>query len=195
MKKYFVLVFLSVMLSFFTAVNIEARPGALPDISVDRSIKDCDCRIFPQCCPQPVAPEPVVAPAPEPVVAPAAEPKEEKVSMVLNILFDTDKATVKDQYYEDIEKLANFMKTYTNTTVTIEGHTDSIGSSEYNKKLSEARAKSVRQILIDKYGIDGSRISAVGHGEEFPVDTNDTPEGRQKNRRVEAIVEAIRIVK
>jgi OOP family OmpA-OmpF porin len=187
MKKLSFLVVLAMMLSFVNALSVEARPGGLPDVAVDQSIKDCDCTLFPQCCEQPVA-----APAPAPTPAPA--PREEKVSMVLNVLFDTDKADVKDQYYPDVDKLADFMKTYPNTTVTIEGHTDSTGSNEYNKKLSEARAKSVRQLLIDKYGIDGSRISTIGYGEEYPIDTNDTPEGRQKNRRVEAVIEAVRII-
>ena len=196
MKKLSVLVVLVMMFSFIHVINAEARPGGLPDITVDSSIKECDCKLFPQCCPQPVAqPAPAPAPKPEPAPAPAPAPREEKVSMVLNVLFDTDKAVVKDQYYPDVEKLADFMKTYPNTTVTIEGHTDSTASNEYNKKLSEARAKSVRQFLIDKYGIDGSRISTIGYGEEYPVDTNDTPEGRQKNRRVEAVIEAVRIVK
>lgn len=194
MKKLSVLVVLAMMFSFINVINAEARPGGLPDFTVDSSIKECDCKLFPQCCPQPVA-QPAPAPKPEPAPAPAPAPREEKVSMVLNVLFDTDKAVVKDQYYPDVEKLANFMKTYPNTTVTIEGHTDSTASNEYNKKLSEARAKSVRQFLIDKYGIDGSRISTIGYGEEYPVDTNDTPEGRQKNRRVEAVIEAVKIVK
>lgn len=194
MKKLSVLVVLAMMLSFVNALNVEARPGGLPDVAVDNSIKDCDCELFPQCCEQPVA-APAPAPEPAPAPAPAPAPREEKVSMILNVLFDTDKAVVKDQYYPDVEKLAEFMKTYPNTTVTIEGHTDSTASNEYNKKLSEARANSVRQFLIDKYGIDGSRISTIGYGEEYPIDTNDTPEGRQKNRRVEAVIEAVRIVK
>jgi OmpA-OmpF porin, OOP family len=85
------------------------------------------------------------------------------------------------------------MKEFPDKNITIEGHTDNIGTNEYNQKLSEKRAKSVRQYLIDKFGINGSRLTAVGYGEEKPIASNDTAEGRQTNRRVEAVLEAIRI--
>jgi OOP family OmpA-OmpF porin len=70
-----------------------------------------------------------------------------------------------------------------------------VASDAYNQKLSERRANSVRQYIIDKFGIDGSRLTAVGYGESKPIADNSTAEGRQKNRRVEAVMEAIRIVK
>ena len=195
MKKVIVLSLVVMMMAFVTAAQAQVRAGGLAPIVIDDTIKDCDCRLFPQCCPQPApAPVPEPAPAPAPPPPPPA-PVEERVSMVLNVLFDTDKSVVKDQYYDDVNRLADFMKTYPDSTVSIEGHTDSVGTDEYNKKLSEDRANSVRQFIIDKYGIDGSRLSAVGYGEEDPIDTNDTVEGRQKNRRVEAVIEAVRIVK
>jgi outer membrane protein OmpA-like peptidoglycan-associated protein len=71
--------------------------------------------------------------------------------------------------------------------VTFEGHTDSTGEDEYNQTLSDERAAAVRQFLIDEYGIDASRLEAQGFGESSPVDTNDTPEGQQNNRRVELV--------
>ncbi|MDI6742070.1 MAG: OmpA family protein [Smithella sp.] len=189
MKKVFMFTLALMMMVVFTAWNAEAaRPGGLPAISVDESIKDCDCSLFPQCCEQPA-----VVPAPKP--APVAAPMKEKVTISLNIEFDTDKAVVKDNYYSEIKKVADFMKEFPDTNVTIEGHTDAIGSQEYNQALSERRASSVRQYLIDKFGMDGSRISAVGYGEDLPVDTNDTEEGRQKNRRVDAVMEAVRVIR
>jgi len=68
--------------------------------------------------------------------------------------------------------------------VRIAGHTDSRGSDEYNQRLSEARAKSVYEYLISQ-GISADRLSYIGYGESRPIDTNDTEEGRQNNRRVE----------
>jgi len=197
MKK--ILVFALLLLAFLVTIGtaLGARPGGLPDLAVDEGIKDCDCRLFPECCAKqevapPPAPEPVAAPAPPP--PPPPEPIKEKVTIVLNVLFDTDKSIVKDEYYGEIKKVADFMNEFPDTVASIQGHTDEIGTKEYNQKLSENRANSVRQYLIDKFSIDGSRISAVGYGEDYPVAENDTVEGRQKNRRVEAVMEAIRII-
>jgi OOP family OmpA-OmpF porin len=115
---------------------------------------------------------------------------EEKVSVTLLIEFDFDKAAVKPVYHNPIEKLANFLKAYPDKDVELEGHTDSIGPDDYNMKLSKRRAESVKKYLVDKFGIEASRIGTIGYGESAPVATNDTEEGRQKNRRVVAIVEA-----
>lgn len=206
MRKVFLFAAALMMMVVFTAWNTEAaRPGGLPALSVDESIKDCDCRLFPECCAKPVvvaepAPAPMPAPVPPPKPAPVPPRKpapvmKEKVTISLNVEFDTDKAMVKDKYYDEIKKVSNFMKEFPDTNVTVEGHTDEIGSQEYNQALSESRAKSVRQYMIDKFGMDGSRISAVGYGEELPVATNDTEEGRQKNRRVDAVMEAVRVIR
>jgi OOP family OmpA-OmpF porin len=80
----------------------------------------------------------------------------------------------------------------TNTTAVIEGHTDNVDTAEYNQKLSEARANSVRQYLIDNFGIKASRLTAVGYGETKPIASNKTEEGRQKNRRVQAVIKAMK---
>ncbi|HUF36107.1 MAG TPA: OmpA family protein [Gemmatimonadales bacterium] len=71
--------------------------------------------------------------------------------------------------------------------LTIEGHTDNVGSAESNLALSEKRAAAVRQFLVDTYQIDGARLSAKGLGQSKPAGANDTPEGRQANRRVELV--------
>jgi OOP family OmpA-OmpF porin len=118
---------------------------------------------------------------------------QERVTIDLTVEFDTAKYVVKEKYYDDIKRVADFMKEFPDTNVTIEGHTDNVGKEAYNQKLSENRANSVRQYLIDKFGIDGSRMTAVGYGYSKPIATNDTKEGRQKNRRVVAVMEAVRI--
>lgn len=115
---------------------------------------------------------------------------EEKISVTLLIEFDFDKAVVKPVYHTPIEKLANFLKAYPDKDVELEGHTDSIGPDDYNMKLSKRRAESVKKYLVDKFGIEATRIGTIGYGESAPVATNDTEDGRQKNRRVVAIVEA-----
>jgi len=108
--------------------------------------------------------------------------------------FDTAKAVVKDKYNIDIKKVADFMKTYPETTVVIEGHTDNVdifNNPENNIKLSLARANSVRHYLIDNFGIDASRITAVGYGPDNPIASNDTKKGRQKNRRAQAVIATV----
>ncbi len=117
----------------------------------------------------------------------------EKITINLNVEFDYDKSDVKDKYRDGIKKVADFMKEFPKTTAVIAGNTDSNGSNDYNQKLSERRANSVRQYLISNFGIKASRLTAIGYGETKPIATNDTDEGRQRNRRVDAVLEAIEI--
>jgi OOP family OmpA-OmpF porin len=114
------------------------------------------------------------------------------VTIVLNVEFDTNKAVVKDKYHNEIKKVADFMKTYPNTTAVIEGHTDNVHTAQYNQQLSEDRANSVRQYLIKNFGIKESRLTAVGYGLTKPIASNNTEEGRQKNRRVQAVIKTIK---
>lgn len=118
-----------------------------------------------------------------------AEPAE-AVRVELDVKFDFDKDRVKEESYGDIKNLADFMNQYPQTTTTVEGHTDSIGSDAYNQGLSERRANAVRNVLVNQYGVDGSRVNAVGYGKTRPVADNATDAGRAINRRVEAEVEA-----
>ena len=136
------------------------------------------------------APAPVVAAAPEQMPEPAPEPALETVRVELDVKFDFDKDRVKEESYGDIKNLADFMNQYPQTTTTVEGHTDSIGSDAYNQGLSERRANAVRNVLVNQYGVDGSRVNAVGYGKTRPVADNATDAGRAINRRVEAEVEA-----
>ena len=114
------------------------------------------------------------------------------VTIILNVEFDTDRAVVKDKYRGEIKKVADFMKTYPNTTAVIEGHTDNVFTAEYNQKLSQDRADSVRQYLISNFGIKASRLTSVGYGLTRPIASNNTEEGRQKNRRVQAVIKAMK---
>ncbi len=100
------------------------------------------------------------------------------------ILFDYDKSSIRKESYSALQSIADIMKEYPNTTFHIEGHTDSRGSDAYNMKLSKERAASVRDYLTT-IGMDGSRMTSEGYGEERPVATNNTAAGRQQNRRVE----------
>jgi OOP family OmpA-OmpF porin len=128
-----------------------------------------------------------VEPTPEPV---AVEEPMELVRVELDVKFDFDKASVKEESYGDIKNLADFMKQYPQTTTVVEGHTDSKGSDAYNQNLSERRASAVRDVLVNQYGVDAARVNAAGYGEARPVADNATDAGRAVNRRVEAEVEA-----
>jgi OmpA-OmpF porin, OOP family len=102
------------------------------------------------------------------------------------ITFDTARATIRPESYPQLDIVADFMSRKKSARLEISGHTDSAGNPKTNKSLSEKRAQACRGYLISK-GIDGGRIAAVGHGDARPVAPNDTEEGRQKNRRIEAI--------
>ncbi|SFP47576.1 OmpA family protein [Pseudomonas borbori] len=137
-------------------------------------------------------PAPVVAAAPEPMPepAPVAEEPAQVVRVELDVKFDFDKAQVKEESYGDIKNLADFMNQYPQTSTTVEGHTDSVGTDAYNQQLSEKRASAVREVLVNQYGVEGQRVNAAGYGETQPVADNATESGRAINRRVEAQVEA-----
>jgi OOP family OmpA-OmpF porin len=110
----------------------------------------------------------------------------EDVSIALNVNFPNNSDLITDTYRNEIGRVAEFMRQYPDTSVVIEGHTDDRGSEAYNQQLSEKRAKAVMQYLISEFGINASRLSAVGLGEVSPIADNATAEGRAKNRRVQA---------
>ena len=118
-----------------------------------------------------------------------------KVCIPLMIDFDTDSAVIKPQYDGQIAKAADFMKQYPETTALIAGHTDDVGSYNYNMKLSQTRAESVMKYLITKFGIDKSRLEAKGYGDTRRLVYNTTPEARKKNRRVEVWVDCVLVKK
>ncbi len=139
---------------------------------------------------QVAAVEPTPEPAPAPIVDTEPEPAPEVVRVELDVKFDFDKSRVREESYSDIKNLADFMQQYPQTTTVVEGHTDSVGTDQYNQRLSERRAEAVRNVLVNEYGVQGNRVNSVGYGESRPVADNSTEEGRQINRRVEAEVEA-----
>jgi len=110
------------------------------------------------------------------------------VSVDLKINFDTNKDVVKAEDFSEVERVAKFMMQYAGTAVVIGGHTDSVGKASYNEDLSSRRAKSVANLLIEKYGIAANRVESNGFGETQPIADNNTAEGRSENRRVVAII-------
>ncbi|MBE9561590.1 MAG: OmpA family protein [Proteobacteria bacterium] len=109
----------------------------------------------------------------------------------LEILFDFDKAQVKPEYFGEIRRVVDFMNKYPSTATEIQGHTDSMGTDEYNLDLSQQRASAVLDVLINEFGLDSSRLRAVGYGEARPIADNDTRTNRQLNRRVIAYIETV----
>lgn len=100
------------------------------------------------------------------------------------ILFDTGKTSIKAESTSVMVDIIGILKEYPTAKFTVEGHTDSVGSSKLNQSLSESRALSVKEFLVEK-GIEEFRLSAVGYGEDKPIATNNTKTGREQNRRVE----------
>jgi OOP family OmpA-OmpF porin len=125
------------------------------------------------------------------VEVPAAEPApgRSKYCISLNIEFDIDKADIRQQYHDEVGRVGDFMKKHPETTAVIEGNTDEVGSDEYNMKLSQRRAESVVNYLVNEFGIDRSRLSAKGYGKSRPIASNGTDAGKQKNRRIDAVID------
>ncbi len=101
-----------------------------------------------------------------------------------NVTFETDRGEIRAEFYDVLSSVAVVLKEYDKTLVEISGYTDSTGEADYNQRLSEARAESVRSYLAAQ-GITEVRLVARGFGERSPVGPNETAEGRQLNRRVE----------
>jgi outer membrane protein OmpA-like peptidoglycan-associated protein len=117
-----------------------------------------------------------------------------RIELSGDILFDFDKWNIRHEAEPTLEKVAGVIKEYPNSSVLVEGYTDSKGSDSYNLRLSQRRADSVKDWLVKSGGINRQKMSTKGWGEEKPVapnenpDGSDNPDGRQKNRRVEITV-------
>jgi OOP family OmpA-OmpF porin len=116
------------------------------------------------------------------------------VSVSLLVRFAHDKANVTEQYFKDIEAVAEFMKKHSDATVVLEGHTSSIGDAQYNQVLSKKRADAVAKQLV-KLGVADSRISTVGFGEERLLNKAYRKSAHAENRRVEANITTTEKVK
>lgn len=114
------------------------------------------------------------------------ELEEPRKAFVLDVQFATGKATLTPDSFARLDTVVEYLAHRKRAQLEISGHTDTTGKKAANKKLSQGRADAVRDYLVSK-GIDGARIKAVGYGDEKPVAPNDTAEGRQKNRRIEAL--------
>ncbi|MBE0618936.1 MAG: OmpA family protein [Proteobacteria bacterium] len=106
-----------------------------------------------------------------------------------DVSFDVNSATLKPGALDEINRVAAVLNQYPQSTILVAGHTDSSGAEDFNQKLSERRAEAVKTALVGQ-GVAPGRVTTVGYGESKPIATNDTPEGRQLNRRVEIRIQA-----
>jgi len=113
-----------------------------------------------------------------------------RITMTNQTAFDTNSSTIKPGFDTTMDKLADVVVRYGKTTLTVVGHTDNVGSAQYNQQLSERRAHSVAQYLESKR-VDPVRMALSGRGEEQPIASNSSEAGRQQNRRVEIYVEPV----
>ncbi len=109
------------------------------------------------------------------------------VTIPNTVLFDFDSYALRYEARRDLDRVAEILMRYQNSSITVAGHTDSIGDSSYNQRLSEYRAQSVANYLISR-GVQSYRISSVGYGETMPIASNASESGRQRNRRVELYI-------
>ncbi len=107
-----------------------------------------------------------------------------RIELKQKVYFKSGKAKIQRKSFDMLGEIADVLIRNPNLSVRIEGHTDSKGSAKYNRNLSQSRAESVKKFL-ERAGVEGARMIAVGYGEDVPIDTNETREGREKNRRVE----------
>lgn len=119
---------------------------------------------------------------------PVEDPVQVNIPITLDVLFDFDSAKIKPSYKHRLQDVAKFLSANIGMKAILEGHTDSTGPASYNLKLSQARADAVKAELVNKHGIDPSRLTTKGFGESKPIDTNATAQGRQNNRRVLATI-------
>jgi outer membrane protein OmpA-like peptidoglycan-associated protein len=102
-----------------------------------------------------------------------------------NVFFDFNKSDLKEESFPELDRVAQFMEENPNVTIEIAGHTDNVGSDEYNLKLSGGRVGSVESYLVGQRKVAANRVVTKSYGKAVPVATNDTEEGRAQNRRVE----------
>ncbi len=107
---------------------------------------------------------------------------------MVGLNFESGKSTIRPEYFGILTKVKNAINVFPGCKVVVEGHTDSHGSDELNQKLSQERASAVKQYLLANMELSPSNIDAVGYGESKPIASNETPEGREKNRRIDLVI-------
>ena len=137
---------------------------------------------FAAACATPEEPKPAPKPEPKPEAKP--KPVAEKVTFAADVLFDFDKSVIKPEGRSKLDDLASKVKGINLEVIIAIGHADSIGSDEYNQRLSVRRAESVKAYMVSR-GIEPNRVYTEGKGEKQPVASNRTTDGRAKNRRTE----------
>jgi OOP family OmpA-OmpF porin len=120
--------------------------------------------------------------APSPSVPSGTPP-----AMALNVLFDFNSDKISPKYHPELDNLGKVLARYSDYRIGIEGHTDNVGSDRYNRVLSERRAESVKRYLVQSHSVEPRRLDVKGYGKSKPRTTNDTPQGRDENRRVEVV--------
>lgn len=111
-----------------------------------------------------------------------------RITLLGSVLFAFDRFDLRPDAIATLEKVHGLLTSFKKNLIRIEGHTDSIGSNSYNQTLSRMRARSVGD-WFEAQGVSKNRLTIEGFGEDFPVESNDTLEGRQRNRRVEIVIE------
>lgn len=132
-----------------------------------------------------------VSEAPDPIIAPEVEPANQPMPLEIElaIIFDTNSAVIKSEFYKELEKLVVFMNEHPQISVLLEGHTDDRGNDQFNQDLSQRRVDAVKALLVNQFGVEGQRLRAIGFGESNPIADNESADGRMKNRRVVAKIE------
>lgn len=156
--------------------------------------------------PGPVPPAPAPAAAPLPLPSPTPEAGEAEVQQILTdldavdtdkglvvrlpeqVLFDFNRADLRGDAAATLDKVAQVIGFYTEATVEVQGHTDDVGDNDYNQRLSEARAGTVRDRLSAIAAVSPDRFVITGFGESQPLSPNDSDDSRQRNRRVEVVL-------
>jgi OOP family OmpA-OmpF porin len=133
---------------------------------------------------------PAAAAAPIYVIVPVV--KMQNYCSILDLQFEIKQDEIQREDKEKLAVVGTFMTKYPETTAVIEGHSDNVGTSEFNMKLSERRAQSVVSYLMDTHHIASSRLSAIGYGNTRPIADNSTKEGQQMNRRINAVIACAR---
>lgn len=170
-----VLSIIGVWLALVLPLHAQSREGLTDFRGQTYSVDDVEKALFPDAQPparlRGIAPQQRPEPVPEPTV-------------IVDVLFEFNSDRILPRYYSNLDIVGQALARHPNDQIRIEGHTDNVGSDAYNLSLSRRRAESVKQFLVQRFAIPGNRLIVLAKGESVPIAPNDTPDGREKNRRV-----------